>query len=266
MLNYINQHCLQLYKRFSFGFILIFGLFTIWSYNNNEIKSCSEPVLNPIPYKIFMTWDYKPLHPKMQEHVDIIQAENPEFELKVFDNIERRQFITKNFDTNVLDAYDRLIPGTYRADLWRFCVLYIYGGVYMDMDKKPVNGFRFKSLMDNKEYFVKDRESHGVKGVFTAFMITRPGNTILLKAINRIVYNVKNKVYGLNALSPTGPLLLRRFFTEDEVENFKYFLIPGYITSYDNSTAIIKDHGTPGMNLNLTHYHILYEQKNIYRD
>lgn len=32
------------------------------------------------------------------------------------------------------EAYDALIPGAFKADLFRYCVLFIYGGVYADID------------------------------------------------------------------------------------------------------------------------------------
>ena len=34
----------------------------------------------------------------------------------------------------VRQAYDSLIPGAFKADLFRYCVLLIYGGVYADVD------------------------------------------------------------------------------------------------------------------------------------
>jgi len=34
----------------------------------------------------------------------------------------------------VKEAYDALIPGAFKADLFRYCVLFIYGGVYADID------------------------------------------------------------------------------------------------------------------------------------
>ena len=48
-----------------------------------------------------------------------------------------------------------MVPGAYKADLWRYCILYIYGGIYIDIKLEPINGFRFRELLD-KEYFVLD--------------------------------------------------------------------------------------------------------------
>lgn len=39
-----------------------------------------------------------------------------------------------HFPSEVLEAFDILIPGAFKADLFRYCVLFIYGGVYADVD------------------------------------------------------------------------------------------------------------------------------------
>jgi mannosyltransferase OCH1-like enzyme len=50
---------------------------------------------------------------------------NPEYEYYFFDNNDVKKFIRDNFDEEVLEAYDTLVPGSYKADLFRACVLYI---------------------------------------------------------------------------------------------------------------------------------------------
>ena len=147
-------------------------------------------IQKPIPYVVYMTWEYKPLSVKVQANIDKLKAENPEFEFKIFDGNERREFIASNFDTSVIEAYDHLVPGAYKADLWRYCALYLNGGIYLDMDLKFINGFRLTSLMDNNEYFVKDIND---QGIWNGFIVARAGNKRLLNAINMIISNVKNR-------------------------------------------------------------------------
>jgi inositol phosphorylceramide mannosyltransferase catalytic subunit len=43
-------------------------------------------------------------------------------------------FIKNNFDDVVYQAYSRLPMAVMKADLWRYCVIYIYGGIYADAD------------------------------------------------------------------------------------------------------------------------------------
>jgi hypothetical protein len=43
-------------------------------------------------------------------------------------------FLETHFPPEVLEAYDMLRPGAFKADLFRYCVLLIYGGIYADVD------------------------------------------------------------------------------------------------------------------------------------
>ena len=165
-----------------------------------------------IPLKIYQTWNTKNLPPKMRERVESLKAQNPRFEHFLFDDNDCREFIRTNFEKYVLDAYDRLIPGAYKADLWRYCILYKYGGIYLDIKYVPDNNFKFVNLL-TKEHFVLDQDN---EGIYNAFMVCKAGNEILLKAINQIVENVKNKFYGNSFLEPTGPKLLSKYFTHQE--------------------------------------------------
>ena len=103
-----------------------------------------------------MTWHTKDLPYHMKENVEKIKRENPEFNVYIYDDEDCRKFLREHFDLKVLDTYNSLIPGAYKADLWRYCILYIYGGIYIDIKLEPINGFRFRELLD-KEYFVLDK-------------------------------------------------------------------------------------------------------------
>ena len=155
----------------------------------------------------------------MLEAVNAVKEHNPEFTYHLYDDADCLDFITTYFDKSVVDAYNTLLPGAYKADLWRYCVLYIRGGVYLDIKYYPVNGFKFLELT-NQEYFAKDIEPNG-GGIYNAILITKPNNTILLNCIHKIVENVKNKFYGSSILEPTGPLLLKQEFSEDEIKNMR---------------------------------------------
>ena len=163
-----------------------------------------------IPLNIFQTWHTKNLPPLMANAVNKIRLLNPRFNHQLFDDNDCRVFIENNFPINVLNAYDSLIPGAYKADLWRYCILYKRGGIYLDIKYIPHNGFRFISLTE-KEHLVLDID--GVN-IYNALMVTKPNNETLLKAIYKIVSNVKNKYYGKSSLDPTGPGLLGTCFSK----------------------------------------------------
>jgi len=51
----------------------------------------------------------------------------------LYNDADCRAFIRSAFPPAVVAAYDRLIPTAFKADLWRYCVLYKFGGVYLDV-------------------------------------------------------------------------------------------------------------------------------------
>ena len=203
--------------------VIMCGIFIL--YNEYDKYKVSQPdrkyyqrngTKNVIPLHIYQTWHTKEdLLPNMRECVETLKAKNPEFIHHFFDDDDCRDFITDNFSKDVINAYDSLIPGAYKADLWRYCILYKRGGVYMDVKYNCADDVKLIDLVD-KEYYVEDRPQHENRGVYNGVMICEKGDPKLLKAIYSIVDHVKQKYYGETSLSPTGPGLLGKIFTDDE--------------------------------------------------
>jgi len=210
----------------------------------------------------------------MKKCMDQIKEENPEFNYYLYDNYDCENFISIHFDLPVLNAYQTLIPGAYKADLWRCCVLYIHGGIYLDAKMKPIHSFRFKEVTD-QEYFVRDLKISG-SGIWNGFIVSKPHNPILKRAIDDIVDNVENQFYGMNPLEPTGPLLLKKYFTNAEIQQLKYELFFSknriMITTKENpiNNAILeKDNNVANeqtMTSTVKKYGELWHERNIYRD
>jgi len=174
-----------------------------------------------IPLKLYQTWEVKDNLPlKMKNNVDQLKRDNPEFEYFLYDDTMCRDFIKDNFPKDVLYAYDKLIPGAYRADLWRYCILYKNGGVYLDIKYRCMNGFKLIALTE-KEYFVRDFENFEEIGIYNALMVCKPDNSILLKCINKIVENCQTEYYGPNYLYPTGPHLLNKYLSKSYIDELE---------------------------------------------
>ena len=163
---------------------------------------------NKIPKYVFQTWKHKLLSKDMKDTLIQLRNEHKDYKFFLYDDVMCREFIAKHFDAIVLSAFDSLIPGAYKADLWRYCVLYIYGGVYMDIKLQFVDGFNLNNLID-EECFPKDIG----KGIWQGFLICKPKNEILKHCIDTICINVKNRFYGNSTLHPTGPGLMYNIIT-----------------------------------------------------
>lgn len=223
-----------------------------------------------IPLTIFQTWHTKTLPPLMYNAVNKIKMINPRFKYCLYDDNDCHEFIKNNFPEDVLYAYDTLIPGAYKADLWRYCILYKEGGIYVDIKYKPLNKFKFISLTE-AEHWVLDMDGHGI---YNALIVAKPENPILFAAIRQIVENVKNKFYGSNCLEPTGPHLLSKYFNNEQKNSFdmKHNVINSNFNNrfvYFNNYAILKSYNGYLEEHNHTkkvdHYGHLWNIRQIYR-
>jgi mannosyltransferase OCH1-like enzyme len=211
-----------------------------------------------IPRKIFQTWHTKDLPPVLKRAGQRIRAENPDFEHYVYDSQECEQFIEKHFEPRVLEAYRKLLPLAYKADLWRFCVLYIYGGIYVDISFEAVNNFTFLEVI-HKEHFSSEvslypYDDFPYKGVSIGFMVVNKGNERLISCINKIVNNIEREDYGQGIYDITSAVVLGSCFTEEEKKNLTQVrrVVRDSINGYSyNGTLILKripeyDRGLPG--------------------
>ena len=221
-----------------------------------------------IPLKTFTCWHTKDLPQLMKQNYEILINIHPTFEHNIFDENDCREFIKTNFDNFVLEAYDKLIPSAYKSDLWRYCVLYINGGIYFDIKFMCVNNFNLIALTD-KEYFVNDREPWG--GTLNGLISVKAGNEIMLKCIRQIVVNVRNNYYGKNALEPSGPNLLGKYFTNEEKQKMEMRfaniniqnLIDDWVIIFNN-TIILRQYNNYRKEQTKKHYSELWNERNIY--
>lgn len=223
-----------------------------------------------IPKNIFQTWRTLDVPPKMKQCIDKLQNDNPDFTYYLFDDEMCFNFIKDNYDDSVMCAYNKLIPTAYKADLFRYCVLYKLGGIYLDIKYECVDNFTLSKLTDS-EYFVRDIEQSG-GGIYNGFMVCKPKNKILHEAIYKIIEHVNSGYYGLNSLSPTGPLLMKTYFSQYEIDNLPLSLKVGrnnQLQIYNkNDVAMVSyaDYRKEQLKTSLIpHYGILWNQRKIYK-
>jgi mannosyltransferase OCH1-like enzyme len=169
-------------------------------------KKQEEEVRNGVPLVIYESWKSHELPKGMRDNILRLLETNPEFDYYLYSDEECAAFIADNFDKDVLAAFHSLKPGAYKSDLWRYCILYKLGGVYLDI--KYYSTVPLISIIDETStVFVKDLLKYCI---YNAFLISPPKNEIFRLCINNIVESCKNKLYRDNLLDITGPCLLGR--------------------------------------------------------
>ena len=201
-----------------------------------------------IPRVIYQTWSSKTLPPKMAACVNRLKQANPEFEHRLFDDADCRDFIQTHFEPDVLEAYDTLLPGAFKADLWRYCILYDKGGVYVDIKFQCEPGFSFDNILSKGENLYIREYNHKGTGLYphilyTGVIATKPKNPVFNKCIRQIVENCKNRYYGPEHTAPTGPYLFASKSDPEEIESAEYAYYEengvGFIRHIDKKTVIM---------------------------
>ena len=127
---------------------------------------------------------------------------NLDCEYRFYDDEDCLNLIKENFNDEVLQAYYLLEKGAFRADLWRYCVLYIYGGIYADID--TVCQMPMLALIENNDEFIIPTASASPHALFNAFICSKPQHPFLKKAINRAVRIILSKKVK-KMFAVTGP-------------------------------------------------------------
>lgn len=158
-----------------------------------------------IPYRISQTNENLIL-PGMAKAIRSWIDLNPEYEYHYYTTEDCRVFIRDNFSSRILKAYDTLIPGAYKADLWRYCVLYINGGVYADSAMvclEPIN-----SYLESEDELMIPVDGGYNGGLYNAFICCTPQHYLIKEVIEEVLRRIEAREYGHRDLYPTGPVAL----------------------------------------------------------
>ena len=124
----------------------------------------------------------------------------------LFQRPEIESFLVSYYDRGVLEAFRGLGPYAYQSDLARYCLLYIYGGWYVDLTLKMLTPV---CVADDIDMIVfADRGCNSMCqpwAIQNGLVYSKPGNPIFKRVIERIVSYRNRQYYGISPLCPTGP-------------------------------------------------------------
>lgn len=176
-------------KRFNYFFIkvvvFIFIVILIYTIIKCIYKKDREDY--KIPKKIYQTHksiDFINSKPKLLEATNSWKK-HKDFEYHFFNNEECREFIKTNFSEDVYTAYKKLPLNVMKADLWRYCVIYINGGIYADADTVCVGDPNILITNDTllnvvPEYPIGNRE---ITDYFCQWVFSAPPKSAILKYV-----------------------------------------------------------------------------------
>ena len=105
--------------------------------NDVEDTNDVEEIDYIIPKNIFLTHksiSYIKSKPELRKCLNSWLKYKNKYRIFYYDNASCDSFIKNNFSDDVYRAYCRLPMAVMKADLWRYCIIYKYGGIYTDAD------------------------------------------------------------------------------------------------------------------------------------
>ena len=179
-------------------------------------------MINLYAHSIYLGGRESPSLPdRISRNIDCFRECYHDFKHTLYNDDSLRNFIFNNFENDVVEAYDKIIPFAYKADLGRYCLLYKLGGVYADLSviffrRLWLDDFSGKNLI-----FFRDGYSHAPWIISNSILLARPGNLLFRNLIDKIVEHARDEYYGFNPLCPTGPNLLGRIAAQTlEMDEF----------------------------------------------
>lgn len=200
---------------------------------------------------------------------------NPEYKYMFFDQQKRRAFIKDNFSPDILEAYDLLIPGSYRADLFRYCFLYVNGGCYFDC--KRILRVPIREWLGQTESFKLTQDLGRHNRPSNGMLLFEKNNKNLYKIIQDIKDNVSKRIdsrtENVNDLTITGPSLMGKYYKAKDCTLTSIIKKGDWNVNYRNSYVVNKNgtiichrfySGYYDNYFNKTHYQKLFKDNKIY--
>lgn len=140
-----------------------------------SILSAEVEMGRSIPKILHQTFPCKELPEVIKKNVDELRAINPDWEYRFYDDSDIVDFIRINYGSGMLDYFNRINPlyGAAKADLFRYLLVYKYGGVYLDIKsstKKPLN-----DVLDVNDLYVLANWGHDISFIHDELKGTQYG-------------------------------------------------------------------------------------------
>ena len=171
-----------------------------------------------IPKIIFRTWHTKKVSQKLYNNAHLPWLKmNNDYQMYWYDLDECKlflEFFDKTYKTNALENWQNVKPLAFKADIWRLCIIYHYGGVYVDATSKCM--VKLDKIISEcygdvnlKDKLIIATEPYNM-GMHNGFIIATPKNPIIKKYLDDILYNISSKNMKLHPHTLCGPLQFQK--------------------------------------------------------
>jgi len=143
-----------------------------------------------IPLNIWQTYKTDHLPEKAKKcQSSWIQQKN--YHYKFMNDEQIQNFIKEHFNPRILQVFKQLPLGVMKADMWRYCVLYVHGGIYSDIDSVSLKPIKEWNIRDEDRIIIGlENDKHFCQWT----ILSEPKHPILKKVIEMIVEEAENGI------------------------------------------------------------------------
>lgn len=182
-----------------------------------------------IPKIIHQSFSTKNMPKEILDNIKKIKKLNPNWEYRFYNDKDVTNFISENYESHILEYYNKINPkyGAARADLFRYLLIYKVGGVWLDIKSFPTKPLN--ELIKDDDVFLLSQWQNKISESYKGWGLHRllqhiPGgefqqwhivsvkeNPFLKAVIEKVLNNIHNynsSIYGVGSngvFITTGP-------------------------------------------------------------
>jgi len=158
-------------------------------YKNTNINN------KTIPKIIYQTYSNKDKVPSIV--FENIKKYADSYDYRFYNDDDCKTFLKTYFQPKILNKFNSMKKGAHKADLFRYCILYLYGGYYIDIKSiliKPLN------KIFNKNCGFYSVIGLGNRSIYQGIIASYPKNDMLKRSINFILESSNEEIDNLYSI------------------------------------------------------------------
>lgn len=161
-----------------------------------------------IPKIIYQTFKTDQIPWLTKIYIKCFMRKNKGYRYEFYDDQRVDAFIKKSFDEEVYKAYSKLQIGAAKADFFRYAILYIHGGIYLDLDSDILVNLDKHLTVDDEAVITREKNHQNLFAQWA--LIFEKGHPFLERTIKYIVENIQQNTYPHDVHAMTGPTVYTR--------------------------------------------------------
>jgi hypothetical protein len=207
--------------------LLIIIIYLEWNKKNKKHMIEGFEINEGIPKVIYLSYKTKDIPSYVIPNWKKLY---PSYDVKLYDNEDCINFLSNEYGGDFVDIFNYIKDGPIKADFWRVCILYTYGGIYSDIDVEPL--ININDIVQNDITFVTCLSANN-ENINPHFIATTPRHDVLKKCIDTYLKMFKERApysyWGWSIVNVMRDVLQNTFgkrITEDGIyidnKNQKY--------------------------------------------